>query len=129
MNRKLLLTLTYCLVVTLAIVPFAFAKSPKGPSGPAEEPTDELIYGCYKKNNGQLRIVKDPGQCRPPEVPITWNQLGPVDRPGHKVSLERQEQRDRPGRKVNQELQEQRGRLGPLGRRDRRTSRTRSKIW
>jgi len=78
MNRKLLLTLTYCLVVTLAIVPFSFAKSPKGPSGPAEEPTDELIYGCYKKNNGQLRIVKDPGQCRPPEVPITWNQLGPV---------------------------------------------------
>src|SRR5512139_865400 len=78
MNRKLLLTLTYCLVVTLAIVPFAFAKNPKGPSGPAEGPTDELIYGCYKKNNGQLRIVKDPAQCRPPEVPITWNQIGPV---------------------------------------------------
>jgi len=78
MNRRLLLTLAYCLIVILAIVPFAFAKSPKGPSGPAEESTDELIYGCYKKNNGQLRIVKDPGQCRPPEVPITWNQLGPV---------------------------------------------------
>ena len=77
MTRKLLMTLVCCLVMVLAIVPLASAKGPKGPSGPAEEPTDELIYGCYKKNNGQLRIVENPGQCRPSELPISWNQVGP----------------------------------------------------
>ena len=43
---------------------------------------DNVIYGCYKKVNGQLRIVKGPGQCRPPEVSIFWNQVGPQGPPG-----------------------------------------------
>ncbi len=43
---------------------------------------DNIIYGCYKKVNGQLRIVKDPGQCRPAEVSIFWNQVGPQGPPG-----------------------------------------------
>ena len=43
---------------------------------------DNVIYGCYKKVNGQLRIVKGSGQCRPPEVSIFWNQVGPQGPPG-----------------------------------------------
>jgi len=33
---------------------------------------DNVIYGCYKKNNGQLRIVSDHSKCRPSELPISW---------------------------------------------------------
>lgn len=36
----------------------------------------QTINGCYQKNNGQLRIVADPSECRPPEVAISWNQSG-----------------------------------------------------
>lgn len=36
---------------------------------------DNVIW-CYKKNNGQLRIVQAPGQCQPSEIPISWNKLG-----------------------------------------------------
>jgi hypothetical protein len=39
---------------------------------------EDVIYGCYKKINGQLRIVKDPGKCRPPEIAISWNEIGPA---------------------------------------------------
>jgi hypothetical protein len=40
--------------------------------------TGGAINGCYQKNNGQLRII-DPATdaCRPSEVPISWNQVGP----------------------------------------------------
>jgi len=34
-----------------------------------------IIYGCYQKNNGQLRIVKNQNECKPSEVPISWNQV------------------------------------------------------
>ena len=36
----------------------------------------EDIYGCYQKNNGQLRIVKNASECRPSEVFIQWNEEG-----------------------------------------------------
>jgi hypothetical protein len=32
----------------------------------------EVIYGCCQKNNGQLRIVSDPNECRRSEIPISW---------------------------------------------------------
>jgi len=38
---------------------------------------DVIYYGCYQKNNGQLRIVGSSNECRPPEVSIYWNQVGP----------------------------------------------------
>jgi len=37
---------------------------------------EEMIYGCYQKNNGQLRIVKGADECRPSEVFIKWNEVG-----------------------------------------------------
>lgn len=43
---------------------------------------DNTIYGCYKKNDGQLRIVKQASQCLPSEVPISWNKVGPSGSPG-----------------------------------------------
>ncbi len=35
------------------------------------------IYACYQKNDGQLRIVSNPRACRPSEIPISWNKIGP----------------------------------------------------
>ena len=37
----------------------------------------EMIYGCQQKNDGPLRIVSNPGACRPSEIPISWNKIGP----------------------------------------------------
>jgi hypothetical protein len=31
------------------------------------------IFGCYQKNNGQLRIVQNANECRPSEKFIQWN--------------------------------------------------------
>jgi len=37
---------------------------------------DSTIYACYKKNNGQLRIVNQGSKCLPSEVLISWNPAG-----------------------------------------------------
>ena len=37
---------------------------------------EDMIYGCYKKVNGQLSLIKDAGQCRPSEILTSWNQTG-----------------------------------------------------
>ena len=36
-----------------------------------------LIYGCYQKHGGELRIVNGAHSCRHSEIPISWNKLGP----------------------------------------------------
>ncbi len=36
-----------------------------------------VIYGCYKENNGQLRIVSAANQCVQGEIAISWNMEGP----------------------------------------------------
>jgi hypothetical protein len=58
-------------VMTLAVIAFSF------PAMAAEsQPSDQsgnVIYGCYKKVNGQLRIVSAGEQCSPSEFPISWN--------------------------------------------------------
>ena len=38
--------------------------------------TGEILYGCYKKENGQLRLVNNTDQCLPSEMSISWNQKG-----------------------------------------------------
>ena len=42
-----------------------------------------VINGCYKAQNGQLRLI-DPAtdQCLPSEKPISWNQTGTQGPPG-----------------------------------------------
>jgi hypothetical protein len=35
-----------------------------------------VIHGCYKQNNGDLRLVDDPSQCQNSESAIFWNQQG-----------------------------------------------------
>jgi hypothetical protein len=35
-----------------------------------------VIHGCYKQENGQLRVVNSAADCNSAELPITWNQQG-----------------------------------------------------
>jgi hypothetical protein len=44
-----------------------------------------VINGCYKSQNGQLRLI-DPatGSCLPSEAAISWNQTGPTGPQGQK---------------------------------------------
>lgn len=35
------------------------------------------IQACAQQQQGMLRVVADPSQCRPSEVPISWNKEGP----------------------------------------------------
>ncbi len=42
--------------------------------------SNDVIYGCVKTGllqDGTLRIVSGPGQCRSGEIPIQWNEQGP----------------------------------------------------
>jgi hypothetical protein len=39
--------------------------------------TPNTVYGCYKKNEGQLRRVDSLTDCKKDEIPITWNIQGP----------------------------------------------------
>ena len=38
---------------------------------------DGTIYGCYKAQTGQLRVVALGKQCGPSELALQWNQTGP----------------------------------------------------
>jgi hypothetical protein len=44
-----------------------------------------VINGCYKSQNGQLRLI-DPStdSCHPSETPISWSQTGPAGQKGDK---------------------------------------------
>jgi hypothetical protein len=53
----------------------AFAAS--YPAAPAVAAASAQIHGCYKIQNGQLRIVADAASCNPSEAHIVWNTEGP----------------------------------------------------
>ncbi len=57
----MLLLIFFC---TFAICPSVYAD-------------DTPISGCYKKVNGQLRILTKGSKCLPSESSISWNQAGP----------------------------------------------------
>src|SRR5262245_26093622 len=41
-----------------------------------------VINGCYKTQNGQLRVVGPGDQCLPSETAISWNEVGPTGAQG-----------------------------------------------
>jgi len=59
------------LVITFMFSSMAIAAKPQPPT-----PSGTVIYGCYQKVNGQLRIVNASSQCRPSELLISWNIVG-----------------------------------------------------
>jgi hypothetical protein len=38
--------------------------------------TSNVIYACYQKNDGQLRRVNGPGDCKPSEISLNWTVSG-----------------------------------------------------
>jgi hypothetical protein len=59
-------------VMTFMMGSIAMAKPEQAPPGQQGIVINgTIINACYQKINGQLRVVSDPGQCRPSEVPIT----------------------------------------------------------
>jgi hypothetical protein len=63
MKKIIMITFMILIGVTIFVLP-CFAKN--------------VINGCYQKNNGQLRIVKTADECRPSELFIQWNEVGPA---------------------------------------------------
>src|SRR5262245_22686016 len=68
MRRSLVGAIT---VVGLAVVLTATAGTP---SFAGDDP--DVIHACIKKNNGQLRVVRDPGLCTPAEQSIELPAAG-----------------------------------------------------
>src|SRR6266478_512053 len=44
----------------------------------------QTISACYQKNDGQLRKVNAPADCRPSEIPVSWNIQGAAGPKGDK---------------------------------------------
>ena len=59
------MTALLCFIAT-SLPSYAGKKSVQVPAD------DGFIYGCYKKVNGQLRVVDGPESCRPSEGSISW---------------------------------------------------------
>jgi len=53
MKKRLSMLFICCLVAVFVITSLAFTKNPKGPTGPPQVSDEGVIYGCYKKVNGQ----------------------------------------------------------------------------
>ena len=53
------------IVISVSIFTFLFTMGASNQAG-----ADEIL-GCYKKENGQIRIVSDYGECNDSESPIT----------------------------------------------------------
>ena len=50
----------------------------------AQAQTNNTIYACYDKTNGNLRKVNSPADCRTSEVAVAWNIQGPKGDKGDK---------------------------------------------
>jgi hypothetical protein len=68
---KIVFSLLVILMFITTALPCYAAKNKAGGQAPAE--IGDIIYGCYKKVNGQLRIVSGPENCNPSELPISWS--------------------------------------------------------
>ena len=44
----------------------------------------QTINACYQKNDGQLRRVNAPADCRTSEIPVSWNMRGAAGPKGDK---------------------------------------------
>jgi hypothetical protein len=75
MKKFVLISLIALAAISFSSATMAAKTQPPGPSG-------NVIYGCYGKVKGQLRIVSAGGQCRPGEIAISWNEVGAQGSPG-----------------------------------------------
>lgn len=55
----------------------ALAQQPKAVVTEIDIDPDGPIHACAQKENGQLRVVEGPDDCRPSEVALSWNDHEP----------------------------------------------------
>jgi hypothetical protein len=72
-SRKAFVVLIGALAALMVGVGFAVASIPDS-SG--------VFHACYKKHNGQLRLVESTSSCRPSEKATSWSLTGPPGPPG-----------------------------------------------
>jgi len=63
-SKKTLIFFTIVMVFAAAAFGIVVTSSIQG--------TDGVIRGCYKKNNGQLRVVESDAVCGPSEEALSW---------------------------------------------------------
>jgi hypothetical protein len=68
-------TILVSLIVLVTFVFSSVAVATTKPQPPA--PNGNVINACFKKVNGQLRIVSNSSKCLPSEIAISWNIVGP----------------------------------------------------
>jgi hypothetical protein len=69
MKKLVLISLIAMVAIAFSSATMAAQPQPPGPNG-------NVIYGCYNKVNGQMRIVSAEGECRPSEIATFWNEGG-----------------------------------------------------
>jgi hypothetical protein len=73
--KKLSVTILSILFILTSISSLCYAGNATS-SATTSVMAGEILYGCYKKENGQLRLVNNTDQCLPSEMSISWNQKG-----------------------------------------------------
>jgi hypothetical protein len=61
---------------SLLLTALAFYLGPLHSSSTQAQTSNNTIYACYQKENGQLRKVNGPDQCKPSEIPTSWSVAG-----------------------------------------------------
>jgi hypothetical protein len=64
--------------------PAELAHTPVATRAASSEATmeDGPIHACLAPGGGRIRVVNDPGECRPPEEALSWNRQGPPGEQG-----------------------------------------------
>ena len=66
----------FTVLISLMFSSAVLAKKPTPPPVPPPSEAQGVINACYKKMNGQLRILSEGGSCLPSELAISWNAAG-----------------------------------------------------
>ena len=79
---KKLLAITVSILFIFLVVSFPCYAGNKGGnkvlSAAETVAIGDVLNGCYKKGNGQFRILTGTDRCLPSEMPIFWNLTGPA---------------------------------------------------
>jgi hypothetical protein len=75
------------LIILASALPAFAAKKSNGPEMPVIQEEDTLFI-CYKKVNGQMRIVHDPAECRPSEESMPWIGQASIDNTTYEILCE-----------------------------------------
>lgn len=71
----------FLVLIALGLCAPALAQETRAPLTEIDIDPDGTIFACAQKENGQLRVVEGPDDCRPSEVALSWNDSEPAPPP------------------------------------------------